>query len=511
MIALGIRYLCGYSAATNLARERSEWPVHSGRVFMAMAAAHYETGALPEERTALRWIEAQNPPALRAGGCRERTAVKTYVPVNDSSDGIVARSRQERMLRKAWLEDDHAYLIWQEDPPEDVRRALNALCHKVTRIGHSSSLVQMWVVEPGAEPEPNWLPDERGPERMRVCSMGSLESFDAALNAEGFLRFDRLSREHADAKGARRADLKRQIEQEFPGGKPAWSRPQLTKWQGYRQGSDRALETIVNGPFDPDFFVLTITEGRTLGLSATLSVTGALRHAAMKASKPDAPPEWLSGHAEDGSPSLKPHAAFFPLPFVGRQHADGHIMGMGLALPRALEGKADAIRLALGRMFFNENAEERPVVLWQKEETWKWELEREKRQYPPLTLRAKTWTEPYDVWASVTPVVLHHYPKKGRPGDAERIVREAFVSALLPEPEEVWLRSVSLFEGAGHTLAVPPFEEGGVGMCRYQTHVIARFKQRVLGPVLVGRGRFRGYGLFRPKIETEESNGSASD
>jgi CRISPR-associated protein Csb2 len=506
MIAMGIRYLCGYSAATDVARQTSEWPVHSGRVFMAMAAAHYETGAAPEERTALRWMEAQRPPALRAGGYRERTAVKSYVPVNDSSGGIAARSRQDRMLRKAWLEDDYAYLIWQEEPPEEVRCALNALCHKVTRIGHSSSLVQMWVVEPGVEPEPNWLPDELGPERMRVCSMGSLESFEAAFNAEGFLRFERLSREHGESKGARKAALKGQLEEEFPGGKPPWRRPQLTRWQGYSHASDRVSEAIMDGPFDPDFFVLTIKEGRTLGLAATLSVTGALRNAAMKASKPGAPPEWLSGHAEDGSPSRKPHAAFFPLPFVGREHADGHIMGIGLAIPRGLEDKEDAVRQALGRMFFSESGEERPIKLWQKGETWEWELERETRHYPPAALRADTWTLPSDVWASVTPLVLHHYPKKGRPEDAERIVREAFVSALLPAPEEVWLRSISHFEGAGHALAVPPFEEGGAGMCRYQTHVIARFKRQVRGPVLVGRGRFRGYGLFRP-VDKEESNG----
>jgi CRISPR-associated protein Csb2 len=93
--------------------------------------------------------------------------------------------------------------------------------------------------------------------------------------------------------------------------------------------------------------------------------------------------------------------------------------------------------------------------------------------------------------------VLHHYPKK-REGDIERIVKEAFVSALLPEPQFISVRSVSVVDGAGHAMALPPFTEGGANLCRFQTHVVAQFAQAVRGPMLVGRGRYRGYGLFRP-------------
>lgn len=101
------------------------------------------------------------------------------------------------------------------------------------------------------------------------------------------------------------------------------------------------------------------------------------------------------------------------------------------------------------------------------------------------------------MWASVTPVVLHHYPRK-RAGDVERILLDAFASALLPEPEALEVRAASAHEGAGHSRSLPSFEEGGPALCRYQTHVIVRFRDPVQGPVLVGRGRYRGYGLFAP-------------
>lgn len=60
------------------------------------------------------------------------------------------------------------------------------------------------------------------------------------------------------------------------------------------------------------------------------------------------------------------------------------------------------------------------------------------------------------------------------------------------------VQPVSWFEGAGHARSIPEFTEGGNGLCRYQVHVAVKFPVKVEGPVLVGRGRFRGYGLLRP-------------
>ena len=82
-------------------------------------------------------------------------------------------------------------------------------------------------------------------------------------------------------------------------------------------------------------------------------------------------------------------------------------------------------------------------------------------------------------------------------------MQDAFVSALFPKPECVRVRSVSAVQGAGHAMALPPYTEGGANLCRFQTHVVARFAQAVRGPMLVGRGRYRGYGLFRPLPDGE--------
>jgi CRISPR-associated protein Csb2 len=163
MLALGIRYLTGFVAAATVEdRNQPEWPPHPARVFMALAAAHFQTGAYPCEREALCWLESIESlgrpiaPFIAAGGADRRATVTQYVPVNDDPAHSTAplqsvpltRSRQPRTFARAWLPNDTVYLWWQDaEPPDAVRTALAALWSKVTRIGHSSSLVQMWLAD----------------------------------------------------------------------------------------------------------------------------------------------------------------------------------------------------------------------------------------------------------------------------------------------------------------------------------------------------------------------------
>src|SRR5579872_141686 len=150
------------------------------------------------------------------------------------------------------------------------------------------------------------------------------------FNGPAIQEHDSLSAALAGTKGKQKAALKSALEAKFPNGQPVYRRPVLVNWQGYgrKRAADQA-EAVVEGPFDEDFIVLAKFEGMVLGLESTLQLTGALRDAAMKAV--GSPPEWLSGHDLTGSPSLENHAAFFPLPFVGSDHADGHVLGLGIA------------------------------------------------------------------------------------------------------------------------------------------------------------------------------------
>ena len=97
--------------------DRPEFPPHFGRVFMALAAAYFETRGNEEERAALEWLErgsaiikAGNGHPRSATGVPRYEAVKTYVPVNDKLDAgartfPVPRSRQSRSFPTMRLDD----------------------------------------------------------------------------------------------------------------------------------------------------------------------------------------------------------------------------------------------------------------------------------------------------------------------------------------------------------------------------------------------------------------------
>src|SRR5690606_16558712 len=200
MLALGIRYLNGFVAATEPDDlQRTEWPPHPGRVFMALAAAHFQTGADPDEHAALLWLDGSerggeiSAPQIAASQAAQRAIVKQYVPVNDKAGPSkavlhslpITRDRQDRTFARAWLDDEFAYLIWPDlDPPESHRRALEKLCGKVTRIGHSSSLVHVWLANEEEIREPDWMPDDdRAAVHLRIAGPGTLAYLEQEYNA----------------------------------------------------------------------------------------------------------------------------------------------------------------------------------------------------------------------------------------------------------------------------------------------------------------------------------------
>ena len=81
MIAIGIRHLNGWSMASDSAdRNRPEWPPHPDRIFMALAAAHFETDGGGSEQAALHWLERQGAPSMWASEATHRDTTTTYVP-----------------------------------------------------------------------------------------------------------------------------------------------------------------------------------------------------------------------------------------------------------------------------------------------------------------------------------------------------------------------------------------------------------------------------------------------
>lgn len=515
MLAFGIRYLNGFVAATEPdSHERAEWPPHPGRVFLALASAHFQTGCEPSEREALLWLEAlDRAPAIRASECAERGVVTHYVPVNDKSGPSKAllqtapltRDRQPRTFASAHLENEVAYVAWPSaEPSQPIRQALEALSSKVTRIGHSSSLVQMWIAADGELEEPTWVADERrATVHLRVSGPGTLADLERRYNGEALGLFADLQVTAADDsdKKAQKAAKKR-LNDEFPDGAPAQLRPQLSVYRGYARAasSDDQATSAPGTVLSPHPAVLTLEceDGpyRHLDLASVLAVVTRWREALLTQGNglPDRARELLSGHDREGAPLEGPHLAFLPLAFVGHEHADGRLLGMGLTLPTDVspDDRRSTLRaigkvrhLAIGRL-------------------GRWKVAAETSASPTWNLRPQVWTaHPHGAthWSTVTPVVFDRHPKAHERAEYQREIAAMIATACtrigLLEPREVIVTQVSAHPGVPPASAFPRLRRKD-GSERRHAHAILVFDHPVCGPIVVGAGRYRGYGFCRP-------------
>ena len=168
-------------------------------------------------------------------------------------------------------------------------------------------------------------------------------------------------------------------------------RPSRSAWADYvTQVAASATPDLSKTIFDEQIVILNRTSGVQLGLESTLLATQALRGAVLDAC-PDPAPEWLSGHRSNGDASQLPHLALAPLPHIGRKHADGHLLGLAIILPRGVATSDQ--RRCLGPLLFAEHNLPRELILTLgKAGVWQGGIETS--DYRPLALRSSTWTGP---------------------------------------------------------------------------------------------------------------------
>src|SRR5262249_33963924 len=199
------------------------------------------------------------------------------------------------------------------------------------------------------------------------------------------------------------------------------------------------------------------------------------------------PLEAISGHRPDGSPSQDPHVAFLTLADVGHRHADGHLMGVGVALPRGIDARTrETVLSAICRV-------ERLTL----GKAGVWPITAIGAPVTPSALRIETWIKPARRWATVTPMILDRFPRRLFSRQAEEIVSQACVYGGFPKPTEVLIMPTAPFVGVPSARDFPSLVKPGIPP-RFHTHVILCFEAPVRGPILLGAGRYRGYGLYRP-------------
>ncbi len=572
-LTIGWDYLTGNCyAKVSPSNPVAEWPPHPGRVFMAMAAAWFETGEDEAEGQALRWMEKLGDPQLLLPSGHDvfpRKVVDVYVPVNDQADpydwpdkkkkptihmnlGSVAmgRSRQVRTFPSVWVGDVPCFLHWpnaDSAEEESHRLSLDRLCGKVTRIGHSSSLVRMWVADEVAFPQltetETWIPDDGLAEfQARRVSEGTLDLLDRGFNRRGREQHQLLSERIAALQSEKKAIRGRGVQQrkteldeqitadesrlkEVDGREPI--RPKVGLWTGYRRKESEPPLPILHTDFDSDLLILTQMDGPRLPLASTLAVTQALCGAVMSHIGSDIP-EWVSGHQTNGEPlrDSRQHLAYISLPFVGSEYADGHLLGASLVFPRVVP-RFERGRV-LGAFLLEPSGRPKPITLTLGV-LGVWTLVKRDWTETRKALIPETWTAHPDgatTWATVTPVVLDRFPKQDLLKEREAwqeevagIVSTACERLGLPAPVYVAVGTTSWHLGSpratakrrplrGHldmpdtTAALgdgfPVYPTKGGNGARPQLHVRIQFAEPVVGPILLCAGRFLGYGLCKP-------------
>jgi len=437
-----VEFLTGTVYASD-GMDGTEWPPHPARLFSAMVSAAKEADMGDTADEALRWLEHQGPPEIRAGEAAETHSVTRFVPPNYPRfrnpyhllPWLRRGAPQKRTFPAQTPSDPMVSFQWStiKSYPE----ILPQIVRRVGRLGHSASLVRANVENNLVEP--TWVPDPQGPMALGVPTPGRLKDLE---------------------------DCYSRCQRPVP---PAFHR--------YRY-----VTPIVAESSHGDMVVIRQAAGLPIPVEATLTFTEALRSALIHVADEQGLqlPE-IHGH-QDG-----PHCAYLPLAFSGWQHASGFIMGAAIALPRV---SGAAVRQRIYRVCAGLNHLAVPAFgCWQPGPVG---------ADAPLTLQPSTWVGPATAWATLTPIVLKHRPSTKFQRPLEQMIGDYCVAVGLPKPTEVragrypFLPNVPpAYDFRLRRKAAEPEE-------RFAAHALLHFSQPVKGPVLLGKLRHFGLGLLRP-------------
>lgn len=532
-----------YCATAHNDRTSGEWPPHPARLMAACIAAWGQNDPLQaEELEVLKMFEDAGAPEIRASDAGERTLVTNFVPVNDTrlarqhdkqfealiaAEEAIAESDSTVKAQKAWdkaltnarsmteresspkasegtaaiesaagllpegrpkqgrhfptliPDDPTVWFTWPDLELEgDHRRHLDRVLARVARLGHSSSLVSCSLA-PSA-PEATHVPEDDGDATLRVIRPGVI---------------DRWIKDHAAAATDSRVLV------------TATSRYRHVGGDGEAQEHAALPEPLLAG----EWFVFQRVGRTQLRSSQGLVLASSFKDALMSHA-PEAT-ELLSGHVprkrgsiETTKPTTRPHLACVPLPFVGSPHADGAVLGIAAICPTGTS--PDELAPLLGAIGAWEASRGDDPVVVRIPGGVGIELRRVTSRPALANLRRSTWCRPAKRWVSATPVALDRVPgnlfsrepskRAAAYRAAEEVVRRSCERAGLPVPDDVEIMHGSPLAGVDPVRRFAAYRRGS--QQRVLVHASLEFASPVLGPVLIGAGRFFGYGLFRPLV-----------
>lgn len=444
---------------------------------IAEAKAAGQPKQLKSLRTNLRKQRDVSGIVSSTGSTPVESAIDLLPPGWLSTPGHM-RSGQARAYPSMTLSEPRVTYVWSTYAEESVGEALDGLCSRLSRLGHSSSLVSCRTVQ--SHPPPNLRPGE-GARVIRGVRPGQLLA---------------LRREHAKHKG---------------------SKPRTMPFTPvrYRESATDESPSIVRPDTAGEWLVLAFQpRSRRLPSTRTVEVATVLRGAVFHHAA-DPLPEGLSGHRNDGRPSASPHVGFLTLPWVGNEHADSRLMGVAINLPECLDDPSR--RAALRSIGTWEKAQDPLLLKLGKNGTIA--MERIVGPAPLVSLRRSRWSRSSRRWATATPIALPTHPGAlGRGtaaarskawGRAEQAIVDSCRHVGLPEPVAIVGSLAPLIPGVRPAPSFPAFRQRGKGgspVARRLVHASLIFEHPVGGPLVLGAGRYLGLGLMMPIDDREPTD-----
>ena len=437
---------------------RGEWPPSPARLFAAFVAADGTGDACRvTDGAELEWLERLPEPIIHADPdpVHQRLLPRYVV---EHGAGRVEGAHQEYVGRKGTLSrpgvrvaprSPRVIYEWDAAAPSGVRlRALRLRAARIGYIGSADSPARVRVAAEALAAPPNtapFVPDRAGEVIINLPQPGDLSHWD-------------------------------RLHEAWTERGPSVSRSQFPALRH----SFRYRSPLSERPPDGGEVVAWLRLGAAVSGRRVAAVTGLFKQAILSRYERASgePPATLHGHGFGGTGYDL--ARYLALPDVGYVRSRGRIHGLALWMPPAT---ASAVRLAARDAAFSIRR-----LVGRGVDVTVTPSDNEPR---PLAARPDRWIGPSLRWATAVPAI-HERRRRLDLAEIARWCRHAG----LPAPIAFRSERTPLVPGA-IDLAPAEVNRPGRPALPY-SHVELRFERAVAGPVVIGSGRQRGFGICVP-------------
>lgn len=437
---------------------RGEWPPSPARLFAALVAADGTgTACRVTNGAELGWFERLPPPVIYAEASPSHQPIEPRFVVRQGG-GAVRRSHQEYLGRATAISRAGVRIApqvaqvtyqWDTEPPEDgILKALRLRAARVGYLGSSDSPVRVRVSTDqisSAATVNTFTPDPDGDVLINVAQAGDLGLWDR-LHEQWTERGASVSRsQHPILVHPVRYQSPRPAERQDQGEVVAWLR----------------LHPAVSGR-------------RIAALTALFKDAVLSQHQRIHGP----PPAELHGHGYTGTGY--DIARYLALPDVGYRRSQGRIHGLALWLPPSTDPIARKTAADAARSIRKLTGDGLDVDVAP--------YDGERR---PVAAMPERWLRASRAWSTAIPAI-HERRWALDLAELTRWCRHAG----LPAPVAFRTARAPLIPGALDLAPVEVNRPGRPGLP--YSHVELHFDQPIPGPVVIGSGRQRGFGLCLP-------------